>query len=342
MYFILYGLLTHYQGKRLFIKDITHYLVPPNGKPASIAPSLLTTKKGVGTEGSSVLTTAASPSSDATAVETNGSAKEVNGTATKPPYPYATAAEPGNPTVIPTEILKQFHFTFLIRHPRSSIPSYYRCTIPPLDEVTGFYDFMPSEAGYDEVRRVFDYLRSIGHIGPDMAGQANTNSNGDTNDAELERDHEHQPDKHNGTPNTATNGTTNPTPSNIEICVIDADDLLANPAGIISAYCQTTGLTYDASMLKWDTPTDHAHAKAAFEKWKGFHEDAIESCELKARTHKNKKHPPSSPSSTHSTTEAEMSEWKAKFGNEGARIIAESVERNLEDYLYLKGFALQG
>ena len=41
------------QGKRLFIKDITHYLVPPNGKPATIAPSLggQTVKKGVGTNG---------------------------------------------------------------------------------------------------------------------------------------------------------------------------------------------------------------------------------------------------------------------------------------------------
>ena len=41
-----------YQGKRLFIKDITHYLVPPFGKPATIAPSLggKTIKKGVGTQ----------------------------------------------------------------------------------------------------------------------------------------------------------------------------------------------------------------------------------------------------------------------------------------------------
>jgi len=270
-------LLTHHQGKRLFIKDITHYLVPPNGKPASIAPSFLRTKKGVGTEASSVLTTAASPSPDATAVETNGSA---NGTALKPPYPYPTAAEPHNPTVLPAAILKHFHFTFLIRHPRSSIPSYYRCTIPPLDEVTGFYDFMPSEAGYDEVRRVFDYLRSIGQIGPNVAGQA------DSNGANQHDKH----DKHNatnGTPDATTATTNGTTPSsstsNPEICVIDADDLLANPSGMIAAYCKTVGLDYDPRMLKWDTEADHLQAKAAFEKWTGFHDDAIQSCELKAR-----------------------------------------------------------
>lgn len=69
------------------------------------------------------------------------------------PYPYNTDPEPGNPTVMPTEIWSQFHFAFLIRDPHFSVPSYYRCTIPPLDDVTGFYNYDPSEAGYDEVRR---------------------------------------------------------------------------------------------------------------------------------------------------------------------------------------------
>ena len=66
--------------------------------------------------------------------------------------------EPSNPTVLPLEVLKQFQFTFLIRHPRRAIPSYYRCTVPPLDEVTGFYEFMPNEAGYRELVRFFDFL----------------------------------------------------------------------------------------------------------------------------------------------------------------------------------------
>lgn len=148
-------------------------------------------------------------------------------------------------------MLKQFHFTFLIRHPRSSIPSYYRCTVPPLDAVTGFYNFMPSEAGYDEVRRVFDYLRSQNYVGPSRAGEYE----GSLKDGEV------------------------------SITVVDADDLLDNPHGIIEAYCKEVGLDYSPAMLNWDTDVDHKQAKDAFEKWNGFHNDAIDSSSLKPRSH---------------------------------------------------------
>jgi hypothetical protein len=36
-------------------------------------------------------------------------------------------------------------------------------------------------------------------------------------------------------------------------------------------------------MLNWDTEEDHQRAKAAFEKWRGFHEDAINSTSLRPR-----------------------------------------------------------
>ncbi|KAK5276773.1 hypothetical protein LTR16_010711, partial [Cryomyces antarcticus] len=174
---------------------------------------------------------------------------------------------PNNPTVVPEAILEQFHFTFLIRHPRSSIPSYYRCTIPPLDEVTGFYDFMPSEAGYDELRRVFDYLKSVEQVGPAIAGQDSTNGTNSTN----------------GHTSNGTNGVGKK--GKVDICVVDADDLLDNPSGIIEAYCKSVGIEYSPEMLKWDNEEDHRCAKEAFEKWKGFHEDAIHSSELKPRLH---------------------------------------------------------
>jgi hypothetical protein len=229
-------------------------LVPPEKKPASIAPSLLNLKAGVGT---------LTPTNGAT--DDNGLSKDrTEASKDGPPYPYPTPSEPGNPTVVPKDLLEQFHFTFLIRHPRSSIPSYYRCTIPPLDEVTGFYNFMPSEAGYDEVRRVFDYLRSIGQIGPNIAGQEN--------DSDASRPSSEQSDANSQAPG-------------VDICVIDADDLLDNPSGIIEAFCRTTGIDYTPEMLKWDNEEDHKIAKEAFEKWKGFHEDAIHSSELKPRTH---------------------------------------------------------
>lgn len=264
-------MLTTYQGKRIFIKDITHYLVPPMGKLSSIAPSLHTIRRGVGTDNHANGTSGATGTNGSngaqlkTAVSTDdeavpvGDHKGTNGQElTVPPYPFATAVEPGNPTVVPRKVLEQFHFAFLIRHPKYSIPSYYRCTIPPLDEITGFYHFMPEEAGYDEQRRVFDYLRSIGAIGPKICGQE---SNGQVNG-------------HDGSHGNA-----------VEICVIDADDLLDNPEGILEKFCGSVGIEYSKSMLNWDNDEDHKHAKEAFEKWKGFHEDAINSSELKPRTH---------------------------------------------------------
>lgn len=76
----------------------------------------------------------------------------------------STVSEPGNPTNIPLDILRQFHFTFLIRHPRRSIPSYWRCVIPPLSDINGFTHFMPSEAGYAELVRLFDFLIAEGIV----------------------------------------------------------------------------------------------------------------------------------------------------------------------------------
>jgi len=179
-----------------------------------------------------------------------------NGSAKGSVYPYATVAEPGNPTVIPRKILEQFHFAFLIRHPKHSIPSYIRCTTKPLSDVTGWNYFLPEEAGYDEQRRVFDWFKNEAIIGPEIA------------------------DRHtNGSANGSANSRKN------EICVIDADDLLNNPEGIMRKFCASVGIAFDKSMLSWDTPEDHEFARNKFEKWRGWHDDAINSTGLKARTH---------------------------------------------------------
>ncbi|KAL8694943.1 MAG: hypothetical protein Q9218_000514 [Villophora microphyllina] len=277
-----FNALTLSQGKRLLIKDMAYYLLPPDRNPASIAPSLSRIERGVGT----------------TEAAANGA---TNGT-TQAPHSYTTDAEPKNPTVIPRDILGKFHFTFLIRHPRSSIPSYYRCTVPPLDKVTGFSEYMPSEAGYEELRRVFDYLRSVGQIGPKIAGQ----------------DHEKY----------ATNGEAN---HGIEVCVVDADDLLDNPNGIMEAYCQSVGIKYAPTMLKWDTEEDHNQALDAFEKWTGFHEDVINSKDLKPRLHKKKV----------KSAQDEDAEWTEKFGEKAAQVIRKTVNANVKDYEYLKQFAIK-
>ncbi|EKG12290.1 hypothetical protein MPH_10595 [Macrophomina phaseolina MS6] len=307
------------EGKRLFIKDITHYLVPPEHKPASIASSLVEYKRGVGTDLAKSHPHARVDSAHGNNAVTNG---DVNGApngvsheakievreATKPPYPYPTIVEAGNPTVVPTELLSKFHWTFLIRHPRNSIPSYYRCTIPPLDEITGFKNFMPSEAGYDELRRTFDYLKNIGLIGPRITGQDNADTNG---------------------VNAAVKPPYGAEP--VDICVIDADDLLDDPAGIISQYCKSVGIEYSPDMLNWDNEEDHRIAKEKFEKWRGFHEDAIDSKDLKPRAQKKVPKP----------DDELYAEWVQKFGEEGAKVIKETVDKNVSDYEYLKQFAMK-
>ena len=143
--------------------------------------------------------------------------------------------EPTNPTVLPRTALANFHFTFLIRHPRRGIPSFYRCTVPPLDKVSGFSDFMPSEAGYAELRRLFDFLVAEGIID---AGNA---------------------------------------------VVVDADDMLDDPEGTIRRYCERVGVDFRPEMLSW-SDKDTNHAAGAFEKWNGFHNDALGSSSLKPRT----------------------------------------------------------
>ncbi|KAI9653977.1 MAG: helicase [Bathelium mastoideum] len=292
------------EGKRVFIKDMAQYLMPPDGKPASIAPSLHAPKRGIGTcvPSQSSLETSAPLLSDFAKPQHNTASRQEGG---KDDVENGTA-EQDNPTVIPETLLQQFHFTFLIRHPRFSIPSYYRCTVPPLDSVTGFYNFMPSEAGYAELRRFFDYLRQSGQVGPQLAGQL--------------------PNGHNG----AANGHTARTPP-VDICVIDADDILDNPEEMIEAFCKSTGIKFDPKMLNWDNEEDQRVAQQAFAKWVGFHDDAVDSKELKPRAHKKKV----------KSGDEYYQEWKARYGDNGARVIRETVDQNVADYEYLKQFALK-
>jgi hypothetical protein len=120
---------------------------------------------------------------------------------------------------------------------------------------------MPKEAGYAELRVLFDYLRSVGQVGPHACGK----------------------EQHaNGT--NGSNGVANGT-EKVEICLIDADDMLDAPYAMIEKYCGSVGIEYTPDMLKWDSEKDQVFAKKQFEKWTGFHEDAIDSTELRPRTH---------------------------------------------------------
>ncbi|KAJ7761922.1 hypothetical protein DFH07DRAFT_1059657 [Mycena maculata] len=68
----------------------------------------------------------------------------------------------GNPTLIPTEVLldPDIQQTFLIRTPEKAVPSYHRLCYPGSE--TGFEYWDPGEAGYRELRLLFDFLRSHG------------------------------------------------------------------------------------------------------------------------------------------------------------------------------------
>ena len=178
----------------------------------------------------------------------------------KRPFPYDTPPEPGNPTVVPMDMLRRFHFAILIRDPHSSIPSYYRCCIPPLQDMTGFHYFDPHEAGYDELIRFFHFLKATDQIGPHRAEL----SNGDADS----RPQSPKVDGYEDVP---------------EICVIDADDLLDDPETVVRSFCNSVGHEFDPSMLKWDSEEHQEFAKVTFAKWAGFHEDAIHSQDLRPR-----------------------------------------------------------
>ncbi|KAL8349601.1 hypothetical protein RB598_005118 [Gaeumannomyces tritici] len=293
------------EGKRLFIKDITHYLSPPDGKAATAAPSLARghASGANGVNGANGVTNGSNGThtngAHTNGTHTNGTTNGTNGTA---------GHKLENPTVLPLEELRKFHFTFLIRHPRRSIPSYYRCTIPPLSEVTGFVDFMPSEAGYLELRWLFDYLRGEGVVGPARAGEDSASDSDSDSDSGSGSDS-----------------------SPVTITVVDADDLLDKPAAVVEAFCREVGIDYSPDMLRWEDEENQRYAVGAFAKWNGFHDDVINSTYLKPRTHGCKS----------ATTESDNKEWLEKYGEKGQKIIRDCVDANVEHYEYLKSFALK-
>lgn len=69
--------------------------------------------------------------------------------------------DPTNPTLIPTEELldPSILHTFLIRRPEKAVPSYYRLCSGEQSKVTDFHYYDPEEAGYDELRKLFDFVK---------------------------------------------------------------------------------------------------------------------------------------------------------------------------------------
>ena len=66
--------------------------------------------------------------------------------------------------------------------------------------------------------------------------------------------------------------------------VVDADDLLCNPEGILRSYCEALGLSFQDGMTRWNPgPVPE------WDTWTGWHEDALKSSGFTPRRNQGKK-----------------------------------------------------
>lgn len=231
---------------------MARHLIPPDGKAASIAPSLLAHDHPTQTQITSLLVDNHGTEQESTREHTehNGDHTSQNG------YHTSQSVKALNPSVIPAAKLQELHHTFLIRNPRLSVPSVYRLSMPQKSHVTKWFEFSMVDTGYRELHLLFDFLKSIGQIGPKLAGNRTR-----INDEEVSAGAE----------------------ENVDICLVDADDFLENPAKIAQLYCASVGLSYDPAMLDWDSSESRQKATAKFERFPGFHDEAMNSNSVKPR-----------------------------------------------------------
>lgn len=185
----------------------------------------------------------------------------------------------------------------LVRAPHLSVPSYYRCCIPPLSARTGFDFYDPDEAGYRELRILYDHLKKSADNDDDVP------------------------------------------------LIIDSADLCRNPRCVIQSVCDHAGIEFRESMLEWEQ--NSAHEQQLFKKWNGFHDDALNSRGFKATKEKQQSTLATSGETDNAskyddTFEVDYdkwtAEWNKKFNSEQVAEIRDAVERNLEEYLYLRQF----
>lgn len=162
---------------------------------------------------------------------------------------YGGGSEAGNPSVVPLEVLGKIHFIFLVRHPRFSIPSFYRKCTPPFNTGSDFEGFAPQDAGYLQLRILLDYLREAGVVGPGKAGE--------------------QPVSTTSVPN---------------ITLVDAADLLDDPETIMALVCKELDITYSPDILSWEGKEKHDQASEAFRNWGVWHDVVVKSTGLHKRT----------------------------------------------------------
>lgn len=69
------------------------------------------------------------------------------------------------------------------------------------------------------------------------------------------------------------------TDAGLKVTIVDADELLLNPSGIMKSYCESTGiLPYNEEMLTWQKGSI-----PEWDCWAGWHDDALESTGIMKR-----------------------------------------------------------
>lgn len=236
------------------------------------------------------------------------------------------AGESRNPTLLPRSELAKFQFTFLIRHPYLSVPSYYRLSLPGKKEASQVKAMTTGDLGFWELRTLFDYLREEGLIGRSPVytnGSGATNGNGVANGNGVSNGS----GTHNGANGHSETGDSR-TGSGYDICVVDSEDLMEHPDEVMSAYCRKNGVPYNESIPSWDRTEDQERAAAVIDRWGfpvTFHKQVLSSTGLSAKK-------------VSLDSDKLYKKWVDEFGIEGANEIREAANSQLDDYNYLRQF----
>ena len=225
----------------------------------------------------------------------------------------AAASERHNPTWLPTSAVHAFQFAFLVRSPWLAVPSLYRLHVPPRVHDTLLPEFRPTEIGYRELRILIEYLYP----------QSNS-------------------------PERLRNGFSGAANEQLPI-VMDATDILSKPEEMLAEFAQRVGLPFDSSMLTWEQ--HNPEMEKAFNKFRGYHNDAIHSSGLMSQTTDEQERDAAQNRGNGDSQKREqdesgmemsedeyMSEWTARFGGDAAKKIKEAVYRCKDDYAWLRQF----
>lgn len=205
-----------------------------------------------------------------------------------------------NPTVIPTELLRRFKHTFLVRTPQKAVPSYWKCV---QEKAAGFEYFDGAEAGFEELRILYKWI---------------SNPNSTFNKAPAE-----ESAKFAG----AVQSQPQPPP------LVDASVLLAHPTETIKHLCDSTGVPFDPAMLSWE-----AGPQAEFAKWGTYHKGAENSTGFKAETpitRQAAKAAKKAEKTADATTASSASEFETKKEDLLPQEVKDTITRNMEPYNWL-------